>query len=120
MQEILDETLTVTTRDAYVRVDVTFHALLARSTQNELFVLLLDSIAEIMSKVREMAFDIPSAPHRAHKYHSLILDQVKAGNAEGARQAMRDHLIEAEATMLSVMALYAQHGSDSESTRAPE
>ena len=115
LNEVLALTPNVTSREEYVKVDIGFHALLAQATHNELFVLLLDSIVEILRKVREMAFDIPSAPLRAYQYHSAIMTQVQQGNAEGARQAMRDHLDEAEDTLLRAMALYARRGMDAES-----
>lgn len=110
MERLLEETLTVTTREQYVKVDIAFHSALAEATRNEMFSLLLDSVVEIMRKLREMAFDIPPAPNRAYKYHREILEQVKQGSSEGARQAMREHLVEAEDTILRAMALYATRG----------
>lgn len=115
LKDILEVTPNVTSREEYVRVDIGFHALLAQATHNELFVLLLDSIVEILRKVREMAFDIPSAPLRAYQYHSAIMQQVEQGNPDRARQAMRDHLEEAEDTLLRAMALYARRGMDADS-----
>ncbi len=110
LQELLDATPGATTREQYVNLDVGFHAALAQATHNEMFSLLLDSVVEIMRKLREMAFDIGSAPQRAARYHAAILEQVKQGNADGARQAMREHLVEAEDTILRAMALYATRG----------
>jgi GntR family transcriptional regulator, transcriptional repressor for pyruvate dehydrogenase complex len=113
MEQILEETLNTTTRESYVKADIAFHSALAQATHNEIFSLLLDSVVEIMRKLREMAFDIPPAPNRAHKYHRAILEQVKNANAAGARQAMREHLVEAEDTILRAMALYATRGMNS-------
>jgi GntR family transcriptional repressor for pyruvate dehydrogenase complex len=80
-----------------------FHALLAKATNNELFSLLLDSIADIMISVRRLGFDLPNASARTLKYHGAILEQVQQGNSPGARRAMRDHLDEAEATMRAAL-----------------
>jgi GntR family transcriptional repressor for pyruvate dehydrogenase complex len=86
-------------RERFVEWDVAFHAALAKATQNELFPLLLDSVVSTMRRVREIGFDIPAAPDHALRYHTAILAQVAQGDGEGARQAMRDHLEEAEETM---------------------
>jgi len=112
MEQILEETLNATSREVYVKADIAFHSALAQATHNEMFSL-LDSVVEIMRKLREMAFDIPPAPNRAYKYHRAILEQVKIGDGDGARQAMREHLVEAEDTILRAMALYATRGMNS-------
>jgi GntR family transcriptional repressor for pyruvate dehydrogenase complex len=90
--------------ERWLQNDMAFHAALAQATQNELFSLLLDSIADIMVGVRRLGFMIPDAAGRTLKYHGAILEQVRAGDAEGARAAMRDHLDEAEATMRQALA----------------
>lgn len=86
-------------REQFARSDTAFHAALARATHNELFALLLDSISEVMVEGRRLGFDVPGTAARAYRYHSAIFQQVKAGNVEGARKAMRDHLAEAADTM---------------------
>ena len=98
---ILDEVPTIApqNRDRFAQNDVDFHAALAVATHNELFSLLLDSLADVMLTVRQLGFSVPDLPTRALKYHRAILAQVKAGDREGARQAMFEHLIESETTM---------------------
>jgi GntR family transcriptional repressor for pyruvate dehydrogenase complex len=94
-------------RDRFAGNDVAFHDALARATHNELFVLLLDSIVDVMIQVRQMAFDVPGTPARAFGYHRAIFEQVKAGDPGGARQAMREHLIDSEEIMRRALALHA-------------
>jgi GntR family transcriptional repressor for pyruvate dehydrogenase complex len=86
-------------RDNLAQNDVDFHAALARATHNELFSLLLDSIADILFTVRQLGFSVPGMADRTLKYHQAIFAQVEAGNPERARQAMTEHLIESEDTM---------------------
>jgi len=93
--------------ECFPECDVAFHAALAHATHNELFPLLLDSMADIMVKVRQMGFQVPGMPARALKHHRAVFEQVKAGDVEGARQAMREHLIESEDTMRQALALHA-------------
>ena len=112
MEAILFEAANGQGRDHFAKTDVAFHAALARATHNELFGLLLDSVADIMFKVRYLGFDVPDAIARALIYHRAILEQVKAGDAEGARQAMHEHLIESEDTQRRALALRAAQSPD--------
>ena len=107
MKAILQEAESGGDRDRFVRTDMAFHSALARATYNELFSVLLDSIADVMITMRQMAFDIPDAFTRALRYHRAIFEQVKRGDPEGARQAMREHLVEAEDTIRQALALHA-------------
>ena len=104
--------------DCFPECDVAFHAALAHATHNELFPLLLDSMADIMVRVRQMGFQVQGMPARALKYHRAVFEQVKAGDVEGARQAMREHLIESEDTMRQALALHAdlKHDDDDQET----
>ena len=120
MEEILRQTAEAEIqddRDSFPECDVAFHAALARATHNELFSLLLDSMADIMIKVRQLGFEVPDMPMRALKHHCAIFEQIRVGDAEGARQAMREHLIESEDTMRQALALHlsqTQGDSDQE------
>jgi GntR family transcriptional repressor for pyruvate dehydrogenase complex len=99
MEGVLKEAGANTTdRARFARSDVAFHAALAQSTHNELFCLLLDSIADVLLKVRERGFDVPGTPERALDYHQAILDAVRAGDSAQARHAMQRHLQEAGET----------------------
>ena len=101
--------------DYFPECDVAFHAALAQSTHNELFPLLLDSMVDIMVEVRQLGFQVPGMPARALRHHQAVFEQVRAGESDEARQAMREHLIESEDTMRQALALHAsstQNGSD--------
>jgi GntR family transcriptional repressor for pyruvate dehydrogenase complex len=91
--------------ERFPQLDVLFHAALASATHNELFALLLDSLSEVMIRVRQMGFNVPDASAHALRFHSAIYEQVRAGDAEGARRAMREHLIDSEAVMRQAVAL---------------
>jgi GntR family transcriptional repressor for pyruvate dehydrogenase complex len=100
----LDEILvqTAATRQSkaeFVRLDIAFHGALAAAAHNELFPLLLEPVSGIMTKVRELGFKVPRAPERALKWHSRILERVRASDDAGARRAMAEHLDEAETTL---------------------
>jgi GntR family transcriptional regulator, transcriptional repressor for pyruvate dehydrogenase complex len=92
-------------RTRYAQTDVDFHTALAYATGNDLFPMMLNSLVDVMMEVREMGFTVPGSLEKALNFHSAIYEQVKAGNAEGARQAMRAHLLDSEEVMRQASAL---------------
>ncbi len=85
--------------DAFVKEDVAFHSLLAKATQNELFVVILESLAHVMLEVRLLALRIPGTASRAVAHHRQVLDSVRAGDPVAARDAMNRHMDEARQTL---------------------
>ena len=99
LQENLEQMKKVgNNREQWAQCDVAFHRALAEATHNDIFLLIMDSINEMLIEARRLAFKVLGAPLRSVRYHRAILEQVAAGNGEGARQAMRLHLTEAERT----------------------
>ena len=79
--------------EGYVDADVEFHALLARSTRNEVLLTMLDPVVELLRASREVSASRPGSARRALREHEEILRRVEVGDAEGARQRMRVHLM---------------------------
>lgn len=110
MERILRDASTLSyDRYRFAELDVAFHAAVARATHNELLSLLLDSVADILLTWRQFSFDVPGTPERAFVYHRAIYEQIQRGDAEGARRAMREHLVESEDTMRKAIALHSSH-----------
>jgi GntR family transcriptional repressor for pyruvate dehydrogenase complex len=78
------------------RDDFEFHRALAVSTGNELFLIVLDSVADVLREVRDRAYPHPGVGAAGLKQHRQILRHVEAGDREAARNAMVVHLAEAE------------------------
>jgi GntR family transcriptional regulator, transcriptional repressor for pyruvate dehydrogenase complex len=78
--------------EGYVDADVEFHALLARSTGNEVLLTMLDPIVELLRASREVSASRPGSARRALREHEEILHCVESGDAGGAREKMRVHL----------------------------
>ena len=78
-------------------LDVEFHRTIAEITQNELFVVMLDSIGDILLEVREATLGIPGRAHGGIEFHQRILDCIAAHDVAGAAAAMQAHLDDAEA-----------------------
>lgn len=86
-------------KELFVNWDVMFHVRLAAATQNQLLVLLLDSMSGVMAKVRELGYDVPNSREQAFTFHENIFKQVEIGSRDGARQTMREHIENSEKVM---------------------
>jgi GntR family transcriptional repressor for pyruvate dehydrogenase complex len=73
------------------RDDLEFHRSIAMATHNDLFLLLLDSIASWLMEIMRENLGSGSSP-MALEQHRRILDSIVARDAEGARLAMATHL----------------------------
>ena len=93
---ILEETrLHLDDPEVYIKSDVAFHAALARATKNELFVIVLDSLVEVMIEVRLLTLRVPGITSLALSHHERILEAVVSGDPGAARAAMDAHMDQA-------------------------
>lgn len=72
--------------------DVEFHRAIAAATYNELFVVMLDSIGDILLEIRRVTLVVPGRIPSGADYHRKILDRIAAHDVEGAEAAMQEHL----------------------------
>ena len=94
MREQLDRMLaSIDAPEGYVDADVEFHALLVRSTRNGVLLTMLDPVVELLQASRQVSASQPGSARRALREHAEILRCVEAGDADGARQQMRVHLM---------------------------
>jgi DNA-binding FadR family transcriptional regulator len=73
------------------RLDLEFHREIARATDNELYLLLLDSIGEALLEIRRENLQSGSAPETLRLHHE-IFERIAARDPDGARKAMAQHL----------------------------
>jgi GntR family transcriptional repressor for pyruvate dehydrogenase complex len=76
--------------------DIAFHRLIASATKNILFVVLLDSVGEVLMEVRRRSLSVEGRQAQAAREHRLILDAVVAHDVSAARGAMQGHLTTSE------------------------
>jgi GntR family transcriptional repressor for pyruvate dehydrogenase complex len=80
--------------------DFQFHRELTRFADNELLLAMLDSIAEVLREIRYQSMAEPHVGEEGLRAHRRILKCVKSGNPQAARDAMAEHLAEAERVWL--------------------
>jgi GntR family transcriptional regulator, transcriptional repressor for pyruvate dehydrogenase complex len=71
--------------------DLEFHRVIARATQNDLYLLLMDSIGSALIDIRRENLGSGSTPTTIGQ-HEAVLERIAARDAEGARRAMAAHL----------------------------
>jgi GntR family transcriptional repressor for pyruvate dehydrogenase complex len=77
--------------DNAARDDLEFHRTIARATQNDLYLLLMDSIGTALIDIRRENLGSGSAPTTLSQ-HEAVLARIAARDPAGARKAMATHL----------------------------
>jgi DNA-binding FadR family transcriptional regulator len=85
--------------EAAALADVEFHRAIAAATGNEFFVMLLDSLRQVLLEVQRPTLSDPQIVQTARAAHLRIFDAIGARDADSARAAMKAHLQVAEAQM---------------------
>lgn len=89
MGEVLDDR-----EEASIR-DVRFHSAIAEATHNPLYKIMLDSMGGVLLNVRRYAAGVSRVTlDRAFEHHNRILERIAERDADGAREAMRAHLLQ--------------------------
>jgi GntR family transcriptional repressor for pyruvate dehydrogenase complex len=85
--------------EASVQIDLEFHRAVATATHNDLFLVLHDSIGEMLVEVRRRNLSRGRDERRlVVKMHRRIHDAIAAHDPAAAQEAMRDHLGQVRAT----------------------
>ncbi|HYF36447.1 MAG TPA: FadR/GntR family transcriptional regulator [Prosthecobacter sp.] len=74
-----------------IEADIEFHRELARASGNEIFALVLNSMADLGRASRQATISFAGV-EVARRHHSVILEAVVSGKAKEAAEAMRQHL----------------------------
>lgn len=78
--------------DAFITADHTFHRALAESTQNVIFLHLIDSIVDLLQGQRKRISLVSGGIERGQYHHKQILEAVTRHDPSAAREAMIAHL----------------------------
>jgi GntR family transcriptional repressor for pyruvate dehydrogenase complex len=76
--------------EAAAQCDLEFHRAIAKAADNELYLVLLDSIRGALLDIRRTL--MPGRLRKTVRAHSKIVDCIAAGDGPGARIAMQEHL----------------------------
>ncbi len=76
----------------YGETSFEFHQYLAEMTRNKIFLFIISSLREVLSRYFYRTLTVPGESRDSHAYHQEILQAVESGSAERARKAMYEHL----------------------------
>jgi GntR family transcriptional repressor for pyruvate dehydrogenase complex len=72
--------------------DAAFHHAIALAARNEVLLHLIDAMAEVIQESRVESLSEPGRPPRSLEAHRRILAAIETQSADGAAEAMRQHL----------------------------
>jgi GntR family transcriptional repressor for pyruvate dehydrogenase complex len=78
--------------EQYTQYDVAFHSAVVAATHNELLSVLLSPISDLLLEVVRVSLDVTNAAEQGLTFHRQVLEHIRAGDAAGARQYMREHI----------------------------
>lgn len=79
--------------DDFLAADLEFHDLIMEAAGNGIARAIMDSIREPLARSRRITNRIPGGVSRAQAFHETILERLRRRDPDGARAAMRDHLL---------------------------
>lgn len=92
MQRIITAMETEEDHEAWVRLDASFHAMIAQASGNEVFERVANDIREAMAKQSETINLIAGRRNPSHTEHREILEAIEVGDGAAAGHAMAKHL----------------------------
>ena len=78
--------------DAFVEADRLFHTVVLKASGNILFPAVFVPMGRVLADARREAFGAPAVRTRTLAMHRRVLAAVESGDAQGAREAMEDHV----------------------------
>jgi GntR family transcriptional repressor for pyruvate dehydrogenase complex len=80
--------------------DAQFHAAIGAAAHNRAITRIMHAIMDLLTQSREDSLNTPGRPTRSHEDHRRVLAAIARHDAEGARQAMLEHIEAVEALVL--------------------
>ncbi len=95
LAEFSDENISA---ERHAQLDLEFHQKIADATGNPVLSLIMTPLFTLMPRIKAMIVDVikHNKVQSAMNYHQIIFDRIKAQDAEGAFQVMKEHLVIAE------------------------
>jgi len=90
-------------RDAYINGDLRFHMAIAEATRNGLILHAMAAVRDAARRTLTSVFLIPGSPERSLEQHEAIRAAIADGDADRARDEMREHLVRVEADVTRLL-----------------
>jgi GntR family transcriptional regulator, transcriptional repressor for pyruvate dehydrogenase complex len=101
LEEILDRQRARALRgESTIQEDSEFHYAIALAARNSVVRSLLDVVMDLLRETRARSLQVEGRLERSLAGHVRVLEAIKAGDADGAERAVRQHLEEIESIVL--------------------
>jgi len=90
-------------QDVFISSGIRFHRLIAEAGQNEILILIWDTLANLIRKSHDKIYRIARSPARSLLAHKRIYFALKKRNVKKAVEAMKKHMDEEEQALLTAL-----------------
>ncbi|MDR7542826.1 MAG: FadR/GntR family transcriptional regulator [Armatimonadota bacterium] len=104
MARAVDEMIAgLTSQERYIAADLQFHVAVAAATSNRMALIMMHAIRDLLHRALASIYHIPGSPQRSIAQHREIIEAIRAGLPEVARQRMREHLVRVERDIQDIL-----------------
>jgi len=90
-------------QDVFVSSGIRFHRLIAEAGQNEILILIWDTLANLIRRSHDKIYRIARSPRRSLLAHKRIYLALKRRNVQKAVEAMKQHMSEEEEALVAAL-----------------
>jgi GntR family transcriptional repressor for pyruvate dehydrogenase complex len=96
-------------QEAFITSGIRFHRLIAEIGQNEILILIWDTLADLIRRSHDRIYRIARSPRRSLDAHKKIYLALKKRDSGKAIQAMKKHMLEEEEALLTALRKVKNH-----------
>lgn len=90
-------------QDAFISSGIRFHRVIAEAGQNEILILIWDTLGDLIRKSHDRIYRISRTPSKSLRSHKKIYDALKKRDVPKAAEAMKEHMAEEEEALLAAI-----------------
>jgi GntR family transcriptional repressor for pyruvate dehydrogenase complex len=87
----------------FAEEDVAFHMAFYAAMKNEVLLTIMQPIMEMLSEAMGVTFEAPGSPESSLRRHEKLVERIRAGDSEGARDAMREIILRGDERLKEAM-----------------
>jgi GntR family transcriptional repressor for pyruvate dehydrogenase complex len=93
----------ISNQDAFISSGIRFHRLIAEAGQNEILILIWDTLANLIRRSHDKIYRTARSPRRSFLAHKGIYLALKKRNVQKAVEAMKQHMLEEEKALVAAL-----------------
>jgi DNA-binding FadR family transcriptional regulator len=93
----------IANQDVFISFGIRFHRLIAEAGQNEILILIWDTLANLIRRSHDKIYRISRSPKRSLLAHKKIYFALKKREVQKAMEAMKQHMLEEEKALLAAL-----------------